>query len=211
MPSSNRSGTSSDDGSSFTGARVSSQAGRGGQDTAVRPRNLYGEQVKKSASQRPDVDRRVCGQVHAVHCQQRPPGAPARRCGPRAARVPIRLEAPVTATSFVRSVSTSATSLAVSSRVAGLKAARSGSDRLGGAHPGGTVVVPAGNRRLRRPDPGPPRPACGRGRRVAGWRSRRRRRRADRRPAGRRPRTAPEDDVVGQLGGGDPAAVGDRR
>ncbi len=119
MPSSNRSGTASEDGSSFAGRSVSSSAGAAASTPQCGPRNLYGEQVKKSAPSAA-TSTGAC----AVRCTPSTASSAPARCTSAAisatgGRVPIRLDAPVTATSLVRSVSTSATSSAVSSPVAG--------------------------------------------------------------------------------------------
>ena len=118
MPSSNRSGTSSDDGSSFAGASVSSRSGAAARTPQCGPRNLYGEQVKKSAP-----SARTSTGAWAVRCTPSTASsapAPCTRAAISATggRVPIRLDAPVTATRRVRSESSAATSSAVSSPVA---------------------------------------------------------------------------------------------
>ena len=70
MPSSNRSGTSSDDGSSLAGASVSSRAGAAASTPQCGPEELVRRAGEEVGAERPDVDRRVRGQVHAVHGQQ---------------------------------------------------------------------------------------------------------------------------------------------
>ena len=105
MPSSNRSGTSSVDGSSLSGCSRLEQLGPGGEHAAVRPEELVGRAGEEVGAERLDVDRRVRREVHAVDVEQRAGGVRQAAIARTSGIVPIRLDAAVTATSRVRSPS----------------------------------------------------------------------------------------------------------
>ena len=187
----------------------------GGQHAAVRAEELVRRAGEEVRAERGHVDRRVCGEVHAVHRQQ----CAGRACTSAAisatgGRVPIRFDAPVTATSLVRSVSTSATSSAVSSPVAGSNPIqRTVAPAASAAITQGRTFASWSSRETTTSSPGPQPAASVRARSKVSWVALR----PNTMPRGSAPsrsaiaERAAEHGVVGQpLGGGDPAAVGDR-
>jgi hypothetical protein len=131
---------------------------------------LYGEQVKKSAP-----SARTSTGACAVRWTPSTASSAPARCT-RAAisstggRVPIRFEAPVTATSFVRPVSTSATSSAVSSPVVGSKAAhRTVAPAASAARTHGRTLASWSRRETTTSSPGPQSAASVRARSNVSW------------------------------------------
>ncbi len=117
MPSSNRSGTVSDDGSSLSGRTTSSSPGSATSAPRCGPKNLYGEQVNRSAP-RAATSTGACGVRWTPSTWTSAPTAcAAAAMVGTSGRVPSRLEAPVSATSRVRSESRLVTSAGSSSPV----------------------------------------------------------------------------------------------
>ena len=215
MPSSNRSGTASVDGSSLSGCSVSSSAGAAASTPRCGPKNLYGEQAKKSAPSAGDVDRRVRGRgARRRRTPARRPRGRRRRSPATSGRVPSRLEAAVTATSRVAVGQHGLDVVELGGLRVEVEPAHGGAGALGGQHPGPDVrvVVEPGDHDLvagppvlrdsvratskvswviERPNTTPPGSAPSRSATAA---------------------RAPSDDVLGaSLGLGDRAAVGTAR
>ena len=98
VPSSKRSGTASEDGSSLSGRTVSSSAGSADEHAEVRAEELVRRAGVEVGAEGDHVDGGVRGQVHPVDVHERAAACAAAAIAATSGRVPTRLEAPVTAT-----------------------------------------------------------------------------------------------------------------